>query len=185
LQLDPKKGEARNNLAITLLKKGRTDEAIATWQAALQIDPQNADFHANLAVAYLNQNRIAETISQWREALRLQPDKLSIQLSLAWILSTAPEANVRNGSEARELAKRAFAAAADQNLITYRVLAASEAETGDFSGALKTARDGIEQARARDQGAIAQLLQIDVSLYDQSIPLRDPNHGRGGGTTGR
>jgi hypothetical protein len=65
------------------------------------------------------------------------------------------------------------------------VLAASEAETGDFSGALKTARDGIEQARARDQEAIAQLLQIDVSLYDQSIPLRDPNHGRGGGTTGR
>lgn len=183
LQLDPKKGEPRNNLAITLLKKGRTEEAIATWQAALQIDPQNADFHANLAVAYLNQNRLAETVSQWREALRLQPDKLAIQLSLAWILSTAPEANVRNGSEARELAQRAFAAAADQNLITYRVLAAAEAETGDFSAALKTARDGIEQARARDQGTIAELLQIDVSLYDQSIPLRDPNHGRGG-TTG-
>jgi tetratricopeptide (TPR) repeat protein len=184
LRLDPKKVDARNNLAITLLKKGRTEEAIATWQAALQIDPLNADVHANLAVAYLNQNRIAETIAQWREALRLQPDKISIQLSLAWILATAPEENVRNGGEAREIAKRAFATAAEQNLMAYRVLAAAEAESGEFTNAQEIAREGIEQARARDQQAIAQLLGIDLALYEQSIPLRDPNHGRGG-TTGR
>jgi tetratricopeptide (TPR) repeat protein len=180
LRLDPKKVDARNNLAIALLKEGRTEEAIATWHAALQIDPQNAEFHANLAVAYLNQNRIAETIAQWHEALRLQPDKLPILLSLAWILATAPEDNVRNGSEARELAKRAFAAGSERNLLTYRVLAAAEAEAGNFGAALKTAREGIEKATAGGQPEIRQLLEVDSSLYDQLIPLRDPTHGRGG-----
>jgi Flp pilus assembly protein TadD len=183
LRLSPRKVDARNNLAITLLKMDRTEDAIAAWQAALQIDPANAELHANLAVAYLNQNRIAEAVAQWHEALRLEPNKLPLQLTLAWILSTAPEDNVRNASEARQIAKSAFAAAADKNLMTYRVLAAAEAENGDFPSAMKIAREGIDQAVARDERTIAQLLELDLSLYDQSIPLRDPNHGRGGTET--
>jgi hypothetical protein len=48
---------------------------------------------------------------------------------------------------------------------------------------MKIAREGIDQAVARDERTIAQVLELDLSLYDQSIPLRDPNHGRGGTET--
>ena len=173
LQLDPKKVEARNNLAITLLsKKGRTDEAIATWQARVANRPAECRLHANLAVAYLNQNRLAETVSQWREALRLQPDKArdpaQSRLDLidrAGVPTCATEVKRGNWHSS------ASVTAADQNLITYRVLAAAEAETGDFSGALKTARDGMRTSpgpRPRDNRPVTS--QSTSRSTTRSIP---------------
>jgi len=47
--------------------------------------------------------------------------------------------------------------------------------------ALKAAQEGAQRAEAQGQTAIAQLLQLDLSLYQISIPLRDSTHGRGGG----
>jgi len=181
LEFDPRKIDAHNNLAITLLKKGLTNEAIAEWQMILQKEPQNAGMHSNLAAAYLSQNRLAEAISEWREAVRLQPDKLATEISLAWILATAPEDNLRNGPEALEIAQRAFRVGAERNCMTYRVLAAAYAENGRFDAALKAAQEGAQRAEAQGQTAIAQLLQLDLSLYQISIPLRDSTHGRGGG----
>jgi tetratricopeptide (TPR) repeat protein len=181
LQLDPQKIDAQNNLAITFLRKGLTNEAIAEWQAILREAPQNAEMHSNLAAAYLSQNRLAEAIGEWREALRLQPDKLATEITLGWILATAPEDNLRNGPEALEIAQRAFRAGAGRNFLTYRILAAAYAENGQFDAALKTAQEGAQRAEAQGQTAIARLLQLDLSLYQISIPLRDSTYGRGSG----
>jgi tetratricopeptide (TPR) repeat protein len=180
LNLDPRKVDARNNLAITLLKKNLTKEAIAEWQAALRVQPGNAEVHNNLAVAFLGQGRIAEAIAEWRETLRLQPDKVSTEISLAWILSTAPEDTLRDGGRALELAKHAFQTSVGRNLMTYRVFAAAYAETGQFQAAINAAQEGAQRADAAGQSSTAQLLQLDLSLYQQGIPLRDSSHGRGG-----
>ena len=183
LLLDPRKVEARNNLAITLLKKALTKEAIAEWQAALQIEPGNAEVHNNLAVAFLQQGRIADAMAEWRETLRLQPEKVAAEISLAWILATAPEEALRDGSGALERAKHAFQTSAGRNLMTYRVLAAAYAETGQFEAATKAAKEGAQHADAAGQSSIAQQLQLDLSLYQQEIPLRDSTHGRGAAGT--
>ena len=177
LQLDPRNVDAHNNLAIALLKKGERAAAIAEWKAALQIQPGNAEMHNNLGVALLDQQRIAEAVAEWRQTLRLQPDKLSTQISLAWILSTSPDAAVRDGDSALDLARRAFRAA-DRNLMVFRVLAATFAETGRFPAAIKAAEEGAQRAEAQGQPLTADLMRGDLELYRQNIPLRDSTHGR-------
>ncbi len=179
IRLDPRNADARNNLAITLLKKGLTKEAIAEWQAALQIAPGNAEMHDNLALALLKQGRIADAMAEWRETLRLQPDRIATEITLAWILSTAPEDALRDGGRALDLAQHASQTSAGRNLMIYRVLAAAYAEAGQFQEATRAAQEGAQRAEAAGQSSIAQLLQIDLSLYRQGIPLRDPTHGRG------
>jgi len=179
LRLDPRKVDAHNNLAITLLKKGLAEEAIAEWQTALQIEPGNAEMHNNLAVAFLAQGRIAETVAEWQETLRLQPDKVGTEISLAWVLSTAPEDTLRNGARALELAQHASQISAGRNLMIYRVLAAAYAESGQFQAAINTAQEGAHRAETEGQASVAQALQLDLSLFEQGIPLRDPSHGRG------
>ena len=180
LQLDPRKVDAHNNLAIALLKKSLTKEAIVEWQAALQIEPGNAEMHNNLAVAFLEEGRIAEAMAEWRETLRLQPNKVATEISLAWILSTAPEAALRDGRRGLELAKHAFQTATGHNLMTFRVLAAAYAETGQFQAAINAAQEGAQRAQAAGQSSVVQQLQLDLSLYQQEIPLRDSTHGQGG-----
>ena len=183
LRLDPRHVDAHNNLGIALLKKGDPAAAIAEWKAALVLQPGNAEMHNNLAVALLEERRIAEAVSEWRETLRLQPDKLGTNLSLAWVLSTAPDAAVRDGESALELARRAVGLTADRNLMVFRVLAAALAETGQFPSAIETATDGIRRAETQGQPAIADLLEGDIELYRQRIPLRDPTYGRGPSAT--
>jgi protein O-mannosyl-transferase len=179
LRLDPRKVDAHNNLAITFLKNGLAEEAISEWRAALQVEPGNAELHNNLAVAFLAQGRIAETVAEWQETLRLQPDKVGAEISLAWVLATAPEDALRNGARALELAQHASQISAGRNLMTYRVLAAAHAETGQFQAAISAAQEGARRAENEGQAAVAQALQLDLSLYEQSVPLRDPSHGRG------
>ncbi len=179
LQRDPRKVDAHNNLAIALLKSGKAEEAMAEWQAVLRIQPENAEMHNNLAVALLAQGRIAEAVREWRETLRLQPDRLATQISLAWILATAPESEVRDGKNALELAEKALHAAAGNNPMVFRVLAAAHAENGQYPAAVQTAKEGAVRAEAEGQSAVAQLLGADLVLYQQGIPLRDSTHGRG------
>jgi tetratricopeptide (TPR) repeat protein len=183
LQLDPGKVDARNNLAIALLKTGQTQDAIAEWQAALRLQPNNAEMHNNLAVALLGQGSIAEAVREWRETLRLQPDRIGTQISLAWMLSTSPESAVRDGSSALDLAQSALRVAAGRNLMVFRVLAAAYAETGRFPAAIQAVEEGTQRANALGQSSVAQLLQGDLALYEQGIPLRDPTHGRGAART--
>jgi tetratricopeptide (TPR) repeat protein len=179
LRVDSRKVDAHNNLAIALLKTGKTQDAIAEWEAALRLQPNNAEMHNNLAVALLEQGGVAEAVREWRETLRLHPDRLGTQISLAWILSTSPESAVRDGSSALDLAQRAFRAAAGRNLMVFRVLAAAYAETGRFPAAIQVAEEGTQRADAQGESSIAHLLQGDLALYHQGIPLRDASHGRG------
>ena len=62
LALSPNQAEAEYNLASALLRKGRTDEAIAHYKKALELRPDNADAHANLGSAFLEKGRVQDAI---------------------------------------------------------------------------------------------------------------------------
>jgi tetratricopeptide (TPR) repeat protein len=183
LRLQPQHVDAHNNLAITLLRQGQVAAAISEWQKALQIQPNNADIHNNLAVAFLRAGQLTAAVAEWHETLRLQPGKIGTQLSLAWMLATAPEAAVRNGPDALQLAERAYQTIGARNLMSFRVLAAACAEVGKFSDAMQLAREGAQRAAAQGQAALAHSLEGDLSLYEERAPLRDPTHGIGAGRT--
>ena len=130
----PNHTDAQYNLASALLRKGRIDEAIIHYKKALELLPGNADAHANLGSALLAKDRIAEAIGQYKEALTFSPENVAAQSNLAWLLATAADPSLRNGSEAVVLAEQAESESSPSanHAIVLRILAAAYAETGRF-----------------------------------------------------
>ncbi len=84
--------------------------------------------------------------------------------NLAWALAACPNAQLRNGAEAVELATRACELTGYQNPTPLATLAAAYAETGQFREAVSLA----EQAQARLGGgndAMAARLQAMLEAF--------------------
>ena len=134
-------------------QRGRFDEAITHLQQALKIKPDYAEAHNNLGNALAGQGKIAAAVVQWREAVRLQPKQIGFVHQLAWVLATCPEASVRNGAEAVELARRAVKLSDGQEPAILGTLAAAYAEAGRFPEAVQTARKALKLATQQNQHA--------------------------------
>jgi tetratricopeptide (TPR) repeat protein len=64
---------AENNLGTALLQKGRLDEAIEHFTAALRVNPGYARTRVNLGDALLTRGKGAEALAQYEAALALDP----------------------------------------------------------------------------------------------------------------
>jgi hypothetical protein len=61
------------NLGIAYMEKGRIDEAIEEYKAALRLDSHSARAHNNLGVAYYKLGRLDDAIRELETALELEP----------------------------------------------------------------------------------------------------------------
>jgi cytochrome c-type biogenesis protein CcmH/NrfG len=84
-----------------------------------------------------------EALVHWRKAREIDPTRAGATFGVAWLLATAPEATLRNGSEAVQLAEGASDSAPD-NAKALDILAASRAEDGQFARASATAARALE-----------------------------------------
>jgi protein O-mannosyl-transferase len=65
---------AHNNLSVTFLDEGRTDQAIAHSQKALSLRPDDAESNASLANALCQKGEIDEGIAYYQKALKIAPN---------------------------------------------------------------------------------------------------------------
>ena len=168
----PNQPEAQYNLASALFRTGRTDEAIAHYQKVLELRPENADAHANLGSMFLAKGRVRDAIAQYRDALRSAPDNVAAQSNLAWVLATAADPSLRNGSEAVLLAERAESESSrsENHAIVLRILAAAYAQTGRFVEARKTAEQALQAAEIQGNSTLSNALRDEISLYELGLP---------------
>ena len=89
---------------------------------------------------------------------------------LAWAMATAPEASLRNGAEATELAQWAVKLSRGLEPIPLGTLAAAYAEAGRFAEAVKIADRAIALATARNDAATADALRRQSQLYRAGSP---------------
>lgn len=169
---------AHASLADLLLKRDRVDEAISHSQEALRIHPRNGNAHDTLAQGLFRQARVKEAVAHWKESLEIKSDNMNAQASLAWVLATSPDASLRDGPKAIELAKTVLERAGHANdanlIIVLRTLAAGYAESGRFSKAIETAQQALQLAMGQDDFALTKDLQSNIVNYRRNIPLRDP-----------
>jgi tetratricopeptide (TPR) repeat protein len=172
LVVSPNQAEAQYNLASALFRTGRTDDALAHYQKVLELSPENADAHANLGSVFLAKGRVRDAIAQYRDALRIAPDNVAAQSNLAWLLATAADPLLRNGSEAVLLAERAESESSrsDNRSILLRILAAAYAETGRFVEAKKTAERALQAAEIQGNSTLSNALRDEIALYDLGLP---------------
>ena len=154
------KYEPDNPLALCMMGRalgmqGRLDEAQAKILEALRLYPQFPDAHFQLARTLAMQHKTAEAISQYRTALQLQPAMPDALNNLAWILATNPQAEIHNGAEAVQLARRACALTRDSQPVLIGTLAAAYAEAGQFDEAVASAQKAHDLAVAQGLDKVA------------------------------
>jgi tetratricopeptide (TPR) repeat protein len=147
------------------------DEAIVHYQKALQINPDYAEAHNNLGNAFRQMGRMDEAIVHYQKALQIKPDNAEVQNNLARVLATCPQASLRNGNKAVELAQRANQLTGDGNPVVLGTLAAAYAEAGRFPEAVKTAQRALQLAETQSNTALADAIRSQLKLYQAGIPF--------------
>lgn len=165
-------GEAQANLGVALAAQGDLDQGIAHLLEAVKLSPDYADARRNLAEALAMEGRLAEAAFHYGVALESNPQDVHLLNRVAWILATAPDATVRNGARARELASRAVRLTGRRDAESLDTLAAASAETGDFAAAAESASEALALATQRGPADLVAEISSRAALYARGRPFR-------------
>ena len=103
-------------------------------------DPQGQGRH------WADRGRYSRALASYEEALRLDPENSDALNELAWLLATCPDAGIRDGRRAVELASRACRLDFGISAACVDTLAAAHAEAGDFESAAESETPGDRDA---------------------------------------
>jgi len=173
LGIRPDHVEAQFNLGVALTGLGRLDQAAVCYGEVLRLDPNHVKAHNNLAMLLAKRDRTTEAIAHYERAITLQPDWPEPLNNLAWLLATHPDAKVRRGAEAVELARKACALTRHEQPEFLDTLAAGWAEAGRFDQAIAVARQAIELATRSGLETLAGRIRERLRLYESSRPFRE------------
>ena len=176
LASDPGLAIAHNSLGNALLRKGELDEAIARFREAVRLRPDLARAQCSLGGALLRKGQVAEAVEHYQAALAVQPATVSVLTAVAWALATCPEASVRNGPRAVELAEQAERLAGGANPAVLATLAAAYAEASRFPEAVAVAQRAL--VMVSPQASQSQAIRAQLVRYNTGSPFRDPSLSR-------
>lgn len=170
IALRPDVAEPVNDMAVMLWKFGNRDEAVQAMRRALEIraTPEEA---RNLAIMEAELGNQAGQVAALRRAMALDPGNLQCAIQLAWALSTSPDANIRNGREALELAQ-GIINAGPVTTESAIVFIAAQAETGRFGDAEKNARDLVRQLESAGSPLVEAIRRDILAPVEAGQPVR-------------
>jgi tetratricopeptide (TPR) repeat protein len=143
----PSIAEAHKTLGVALLAAGHGDEGIAELRRATELDPDDGSAYRNLGEAYGAKGDLTSAARAFVQAARCLPDDVFVLNRAGWLLATAPDAGVRNGTEALALAQRAVDLTRRRDITSLDTLGAALAELGQFDAAVVTASEALALAR--------------------------------------
>ena len=175
LQINPNNYQAQRNLGSVLRAKGsRFEEAIEYYRAALQIKPDDCDSLNNLGVTLVNEGRFDEGIDTYHKCLQINTNFSAALNNLAWVLATGSKAELRDGTQAAQLAERACELTHYGNCLLIGTLAAAYAESGRFPEAVATAEKAERLAAdASTAGEAAKNREL-LELNRRGKPYHEP-----------
>jgi tetratricopeptide (TPR) repeat protein len=178
VKLDPDDMELHHEAAMMLAQLARFGEASGLLAEVVAARPRDEKIALEYAVALrgrafdeLRRGQNAEGVASLRRAHEAKPDYLPVQCELAFVLSTHPAAEARDGAAAVKLAEEALAAH-DGNPDALDALAAAYAECGRFDDAATTIGRALELARGAARTDAAKLFEERLGLYRSKQPLR-------------
>ena len=151
------------------VQAGHWRNSEALWRHTIALDPDNAVANTNLG----NLLPGADSIAYYEKALASDPEAVLPMNNLAWVLATHPDANVRNGTRAVELALKAARSTGASDPLILRTLAAAHAELGNFQEAYRIAAAAAPLAEEQGNAALAEDLRRQMFDLNLRIPVRD------------
>jgi tetratricopeptide (TPR) repeat protein len=174
LKLDPKLPEGAGLRSDLERAVGQQRAKIAELRGQQQAQPGAPESARALSEQLYAAGQIDAAVERLRQALAGNPQEAALAEALAWILATAPDAKLRDGTGAVRWARVACAGERGSDPAALDTLAAAQAEAGDFDAAVATARRGVELAKeAGNQRRAARLLRR-LALYEGHQPYHEP-----------
>lgn len=175
LAIDPDSAATRANRGVFLVAAGQTEDGLRELARAIELAPRDVATRSTLADAQLRSGQPAAAIEVFRQGLQLQTDWWEGCRQLGWLLATHSDDRLRNGREALELATRYRAASGERDVRALDLLAAAQAEVGDFDQAMATAREAVERWQAVDpSGASVVAAEQRLRQYERQMAWREP-----------
>ncbi|MCA9728795.1 MAG: tetratricopeptide repeat protein, partial [Candidatus Eisenbacteria bacterium] len=154
----PNQAEAHCNLGLVEVDRGNLDAAAIEFEQAVRYDDQLGDAWNNLGRVHDLSGRTAEAIACYRRALATAEPPVVAARNLAWLLSTASDAGLRDGAEAVRWAET-FARAVGERFDALLTAAAAHAQAGDFAVAVQLQQRALEVAPTAQRASVQQHLE--------------------------
>jgi len=87
LNINPRSGQAHNNIGVILARRGELEEAASRFSKALKIQPYNEQAHYNFGLALAQQGKQNEAIMHFQKALWVNPDYVDARFNLGMLLA--------------------------------------------------------------------------------------------------
>ncbi|QEG33661.1 tetratricopeptide repeat protein [Bythopirellula goksoeyrii] len=165
----PNQPELKMQLALYYLVNKNPKEAISAYDDVLLMDPENFLALRSRGDANLNMGNHAEAIEDFEKAILVEPEDAALLNNLAWVLATSPDAEVRNGERAVELATKACELTDYKMPHILSTLAASFAESGNFDTAIEWSQKAVNM----DDPENDEQLQKELASYQKKQPWRE------------
>ncbi|PYK31341.1 MAG: hypothetical protein DME57_04090 [Verrucomicrobia bacterium] len=170
LQLNANDTSALNGRAMTYSLMGEQDRALADFSTILE-HWNVGNIYSSRGYAYARKRNYERALADFREGVKLMPQDDFTLNSLAWFLSTCPDAKFRNGNEAVAIAMKACTLSQWREANLVDTLAAAYAENGNFKEAVAyeikaMSYDKLDQTRLDG-------MQKRRRLYEQGKPYRE------------
>jgi tetratricopeptide (TPR) repeat protein len=172
IELDPNHDGAYTLRGWLHLQDDEFEPAIADCSKAIRLNPKSADAFATRASAYEARKEYAKAILDYKSAIRLDGEDAESHNSLAWILATCPNAELRSGSTAMEHATKACRLNNYKDAVHLDTLAAACAECGKFREAIDWEKKALQAAADLDQDEREEMRKR-LEMFQQGMPYRD------------
>lgn len=147
----------------------RPSLAIEIYNDLLADDAENFDALRGRGDAFLSVSKHAEAIADYESALKLDPEDSGLLNNFAWVLSTSPVDELRNGERAIEMATKACELTEYKKPHILSTLASAYAESGDFENARKWSAKAVEMG----EEDIKEQLEQELESYKAEKPWRE------------
>lgn len=164
--------------ALDLLARAQTaagdlEAADEAWRHLTDLDALSESAWTAWADMLMRGGWHAEALARLREARALMPDSALLSGMLAWALSTAPEAELRDGAAALEIAEGLHARMPGQAQ-ALDILAAAQAESGAFEAAIESAESALTAAESAGADVAAREILARLEGYRAGRAYRQP-----------
>jgi tetratricopeptide (TPR) repeat protein len=191
LDLAPRNAREHNRSGVILCQLGRLEDGLLAFRRAVDSATDSGspvvrnraekiDHASDLAHAYFNiwltlleLGRIDEGVAALREGVTAAPDDVLLAATLAWILATHPDSDVRDAEEALRQAETACRLSERRDPHALASLAAALAESGRFEEAVDTINLAATLNDANPMPGMAEQLKIMGEHFDRGEPIRE------------
>ncbi len=174
LAVDPQHASAHYNIGMSLQAQGRADEAAGHYRQTLRQLPDSPEALYGLGTALAATGDHAGALENLGLVVKLRPDDPVALNTMAWLLATAPDADLRRPGEAVRLAEHAADLTKRETPEILDTLAAAYAAGGDYRRAIVEAQAAVDLAEAGGADELAREIGGRLELYRQSKPYVAP-----------